>query len=86
MNQYGHWVALALTAMLSACSQESEQVEQPMPVEETVFADQVEALERAKEQAHEMEGRKQDLDAQLDAQEGAAGDGEGGGEADGRRD
>lgn len=86
-SQHGHWVAIALTtAMLCACGQKSEEAEQPMPVEETVFADQVKALDRAKDQAHEMEGRMQDLNSQLDAAEGARSDGESGDDADGRRD
>lgn len=85
MNQHGHWVAIALAALLSACGQKSEAPEPPMPVEETVFADQVKALERAEEQAHQMEGRMQDLNSQLDAAEGAPGDASGD-NADGRRD
>ena len=86
MSQHGYWGVIALAALLAACGQKSEEAEQPMPIEETVFADQVKALDRAKDQAHEMEGRKQDLDSQLDAAEGAAADGASDGNADGRRD
>lgn len=85
MRQHCHWIAIALAAMLSACAQKSEEAEQPMPVEETVFADQVKALDRAKDQAHEMEGRMQDLNSQLDSAEGAPGEANGD-NADGRRD
>jgi hypothetical protein len=84
MNQ--HWIVVALAVLFAACGDKSEQPEQPMPIEETVFADQVKALDRAKDQAHEMEGRKQDLDSQLDATEGAGADGATDSNADGRRD
>lgn len=70
-SQHGHWVAIAFAAMVCACGRESENAEQPMPVEDTVFADQVETIDRAKEKAREMEGRMQDLNLQLDAAEGA---------------
>jgi outer membrane lipopolysaccharide assembly protein LptE/RlpB len=60
---------IALAVVLGACGKQDRD-EEPMPVEETVFADQVEALDRAKQQAKEMEGRMQDLNSQLDAAEG----------------
>jgi hypothetical protein len=81
-----HWIVVALAALLAACGDKSEEPEKPMPIEESVFADQIKALERAKDQAHEMEGRKQDLDSQLDAAEDASADSASDSNADGRRD
>jgi hypothetical protein len=43
-----------------------------MPVEETVFGDQVEQMQRAEDRAREMEGRMQDLNKALDSAEGAS--------------
>jgi hypothetical protein len=64
-------VAVAMTAgLLSACGESKEP--EPMPVEESVFGDQVEAIERTQEQVQEMEARKQDLDAQLEEAEGTS--------------
>jgi hypothetical protein len=47
-----------------------------MPVEETVFGDQVEQIQRAEDRAREMEGRMQDLNRELDSAEGAPADSE----------
>lgn len=59
----------ALGALVTACGESREP--EPIPVEESVFGDQVEAIERTEEQVREMEGRKQDLDAQLEDAEGS---------------
>ena len=59
---------VAASAGLLACGESREQ--EPMPVEESVFGDQVEAIERVEDQVKEMEARKQDLDAQLEEAEG----------------
>jgi nitrous oxide reductase accessory protein NosL len=64
-------VAAALAALLAGCGQDRE-AEEPMPVEETVFGDQVEQIDRTREQVQEMEGRMQDLNAELDKAEGNA--------------
>jgi hypothetical protein len=42
-----------------------------MPVEDTVFADQVKQMQRAEDRAREMEGRMQDLNKALESAEGA---------------
>jgi hypothetical protein len=58
--------------LLAACGQDNSSREpEPMPVEDTVFADQVKAMERAEDRAREMEGRMQDLNQALDSAEGA---------------
>ena len=61
-------VAAMSAGLLSACGESREP--EPIPVEESVFGDQVEAIERTEEQVKEMEARKQDLDAQLEEAEG----------------
>ena len=61
--------ALAVLSMLAACGERKEP--EPMPVEETVFADQVKALDKAEDRAREMEGRMQDLNRELEKSEGA---------------
>jgi hypothetical protein len=54
--------------IFAACGESKE--EEPMPVEESVFGDQVEAIDKVEDQVGEMEARKQDLDAQLEEAEG----------------
>ena len=68
-------VALTLGA-LAGCSEDSapKEEEQPIPVEQSVFGDDVKALHRAEDQAQQMEARKQDLDAQIEAAEGTQGE------------
>lgn len=64
--------AATLMMLLAACGRDREAEEQPMPVEESVFADQVETIDRTRERVEEMEGRMQDLNSQLDQAEGSA--------------
>lgn len=70
MNVNRCGLVLAAAALLAACGERKEP--EPMPVEETVFADQVEAIDRAEDRAREMEGRMQDLNRQLESSEGAS--------------
>ena len=53
-------------------SQEPE----PMPVEETVFGDQVETIQRAEDVNRQMMERVPNLNEELDSAEGATGDSE----------
>lgn len=58
-------------SMVAACGQDNRSREpEPMAVEDTVFGDQVEQIQRAEERAREMEGRMQDLNKQLESAEG----------------
>ena len=58
--------------LVPGCGQDNRSQEpEPMPVEETVFGDQVEQIQRAEDRAREMEGRMQDLNRELDSAEGA---------------
>jgi hypothetical protein len=68
-------VALCLGG-LAGCSEDSapKQEEQPIPVEQSVFGDDVKALHRAEDRAREMEARKQDLDAQIEANDETQGE------------
>lgn len=60
--------------LVAGCGQDNRSQEpEPMPVEETVFGDQVEQIQRAEDRAREMEGRMQDLNRELDSAEGASG-------------
>lgn len=56
---------------VAGCGQDnSSREEEPMAVEDTVFGDQVEQIQRAEDRAREMEGRMQDLNKQLEGAEG----------------
>lgn len=58
--------------VMAGCGQDNRSREpEPMPVEETVFGDQVEQIQRAEDRAREVEGRMQDLNKELDSAEGA---------------
>jgi len=61
----------AFALALGGCDGDGKREEQPIPVEESVFGDQVEQIDRAKQRASEMEGRMQDLNSQLEQAEGA---------------
>jgi hypothetical protein len=62
------WVAL----LIAGCGQDnSSRQEEPLAVEDTVFGEQVETMQRAEDRAREMEGRMQDLNEQLEGAEGA---------------
>ncbi len=55
----------------AGCGQDNRSREpEPMAVEDTVFGDQVEQIQRAEDRAREMEGRMQDLNEQLESAEG----------------
>ncbi|HSD75181.1 MAG TPA: hypothetical protein VLB75_10460 [Steroidobacteraceae bacterium] len=57
--------------LVAGCGQDNSSREpEPMPVEDTVFADQVKAMQRAEDRAKEMEGRMQDLNKALESAEG----------------
>jgi hypothetical protein len=63
--------------LVAGCGQDNRSQEpEPMPVEETVFGDQVEQIQRAEDRARELEGRMQDLNRELDSAEGAPADSE----------
>ena len=58
--------------LVAGCGQDNSSREpEPMPVEDTVFGDQVEQMHRAEERAREMENRMQDLNKELESAEGA---------------
>jgi len=61
----------AVALLCAGCGQEQRD-EEPMKPEETVFADQLKQIDRAKEAAAEAENRMQDLNSQLDEAEGTA--------------
>lgn len=62
---------LLATLFIAGCGQDNSSREQePMAVEDTVFGDQVEQIQRAEDRAREMEGRMQDLNKQLEGAEG----------------
>jgi hypothetical protein len=59
--------------LVAGCGQDNRSQEpEPMPIEETVFGEQVEQIQRAEDRAREMEGRMQDLNRELDSAEGAS--------------
>lgn len=60
--------------IVAACGQDNRsRAPEPMAVEDTVFGDQVEQIQRAEERAREMEGRMQNLNKQLENAEGETG-------------
>jgi hypothetical protein len=66
-------LCLLVFGLVAGCGQDNRSQEpEPMPVEETVFGDQVEQMQRAEDRAREMEGRMQDLNKALDSAEGAS--------------
>lgn len=60
---------LAALALLAGCGERKEP--EVMKVEDTVFAEQVETIERTEERVKQMEGRMQDLNRELESSEGA---------------
>jgi len=67
------YLALLIVLSVAACGRD-EKAEEPMPVEETVFGDQVEQIDKAKQLSKDVEGRMQDLNSQLDRVEGQSQD------------
>lgn len=62
---------LLAALLVAGCGQDnSSRQQEPMPVEDTAFGDQVEQMRRAEDRAREMEGRMQDLNKQLEDAEG----------------
>jgi hypothetical protein len=76
MRFYRPWLcAIAFCAMLlAACGQHNPPDEhQPMPVEQSVFGEQVKQMRRIEGSAkQQMEGRTKDLNQRLDSAEGEA--------------
>jgi hypothetical protein len=65
-------LCLLALGLVAGCGQDNSSREpEPMPVEDTVFADQVKAMQRAEDRAGEMENRMQDLNKALESAEGA---------------
>lgn len=62
-------VVLGVLAVVAGCGERPE----PPPVEETVFKDQVEALDKARAVEEQMEKRKRDIDQQLERDSGGEG-------------
>jgi len=62
-------VVLGVLAIVAGCGERPE----PPPVEETVFKDQVEALDKARAVEEEMDKRKRDIDQQLERDSGGEG-------------
>ncbi len=62
-------VVLGVLAFVAGCGERPE----PPPVEETVFKDQVEALDKARAVEEQMEKRKRDIDQQLERDSGGEG-------------
>ena len=59
-------VLLGALALVAGCGERPE----PPPVEDTVFRDQVQALDRAREVEEQAEKRKREIDAQLERDSG----------------
>jgi hypothetical protein len=57
---------LGALALVAGCGERPE----PPPVEETVFKDQVRALDKAREVEEQAEKRKREMDAQLERDSG----------------
>lgn len=62
MNRSAPITLLAAGLLLAACGEKQE----PPPVEDTVFKDQVRALDKARSVEEQAEERKRALDRQLD--------------------
>jgi hypothetical protein len=61
-------------AVIAGCGQDNRSQEpEPMPVEETVFGDQVEQIKRAEDLNRQMQERMPNLNKELDSAEGASG-------------
>lgn len=56
---------LALVGSLAGCLSGCGAREEPIPVEKSVFGDQVKQIDKAKDQAKQMENRMQDLNKKL---------------------
>ena len=59
-------VLLGALALVAGCGERPE----PPPIEDTVFSDQVEALDKARQVEEQAEKRKRDIDAQLELDSG----------------
>ena len=59
-------VLLGALALAAGCGERPE----PPPIEDTVFRDQVQALDKAREVEEQAEKRKRDIDAQLERDSG----------------
>ena len=59
-------VLLGALALVAGCGERPE----PPPIEDTVFRDQVQALDKAREVEEQAEKRKRDIDAQLERDSG----------------
>lgn len=58
--------------LIAGCGQDNSSPEpEPMPVEETVFGDQVEQIKRAEDLNRQMMERVPELNKELDSAEGA---------------
>ena len=57
---------LGALALVAGCGERPE----PPPIEDTVFRDQVQALDKAREVEEQAEKRKRDIDAQLERDSG----------------
>jgi hypothetical protein len=59
--------------LVAGCGQDNRSPEpEPMPVEETVFGDQVEQIQRAEDLNRQMQERMPNLNKELDSAEGAS--------------
>jgi hypothetical protein len=68
-------LAGGIAAFLAGCTQDSAPTEeQPIPVEESVFGDQVQTMDRAREVGTLNENRMRDLNQKLEEGEGTKSD------------
>lgn len=65
MRNFSLGALCAMCFALAACGERPE----PKPVEETVFKDQVRALEKAREVEDQLEERKRELERELERYE-----------------
>lgn len=73
-NRVWLWAG-GIAVVLAGCAQDSApREEQPIPVEESVFGDQVKTIDRAKDGGALQEGRVQDLNQKLEEVEGTKSD------------